>query len=119
MIVGLPLPKEMSKSKSLLYNELKARNVEPDFDTYAIRWINQVERQQAILIFCDGDVLLLFLVVKVKYPYLLFLKGKRMLNKYFRSQLDIYRLFVTSRAKSESTICSRRRSFIKPTWRRI
>ena len=109
----------MSKSKSLLYNELKARNVEPDFDTYAIRWINQVERQQAILIFCDGDVLLLFLVVKVKYPYLLFLKGKRMLNKYFRSQLDIYRLFVTSRAKSESTICSRRRSSIKPTWRRI
>lgn len=45
MIVGLPLPKVMSKSKSLFYNEAKARNIEPDFTAYAFRGIEQVERQ--------------------------------------------------------------------------
>ena len=45
VIVGLPLPKVMSKSKSLFYNEAKARNIEPDFAAYAFRGIEQVERQ--------------------------------------------------------------------------
>lgn len=45
MIVGLPLPKEMSKSKSLFYNEAKARNIEPKFSSYAFPGIEQVERQ--------------------------------------------------------------------------
>ena len=72
----------MSKSKSLFYNEAKARNIEPDFAAYAFRGIEQVERQEATRMFCDGDVLLHFLVRKAKYPSLLFSKGKRMRRKY-------------------------------------
>ena len=82
VIVGLPLPKEMSKSKSLFYNEAKARNIEPEFSSYAFPGIEQVERQQATRMFCGGDALLRFLVKEAKYPYLLSSKGKRMRSKY-------------------------------------
>lgn len=82
MIVGLPLPKEMSKSKSLFFNEAKAKNIEPGFSSYAFPEIEQVEHQQATRMFCDGDALLRFLIQEAKYPYLPFSKGKRMQSKY-------------------------------------